>query len=307
MADQRIAAVFGATGLMGQKIVERLGKDGWEVRIFTRDVSKSRLLFGDSAKIYHWNYDEEGWKKELENTDAVLNFSGAPIFKKWKGDYKKQIVDSRIKATRQISDAICGADNPPKVFINGSASGFYGYDGWNDDEISEASPSGKDFWGLFVSGWEEAATSAEKCGTRVVNIRTSVVLDRESGALPQLVSVFNKGIGGPIRPGDQWFPWIHIDDEIGMIFHALNGENIAGPLNASAPEVPRMRQFSSTLGEVLGKPSRIPIPITILRLMMGEVSLILANGKRVIPRRAEDLGYQFKFPHLEGALTDLLK
>lgn len=307
MSDQKTAAVFGATGLMGQKIVSRLGDEGWKIRIFARDVQKSRDLFHDSAEHYLWNYEEENWKGHVDGADAVLNFSGAPIFRKWKGDYKRQIVDSRIKATRQISDAICRSKNPPSVFVNGSASGYYGYDGWNDEEISESTPAGKDFWGLFVSGWEEAATEAEKCGTRVVNIRTSVVLDRDSGALPQLVSVFNRGIGGPIRPGNQWFPWIHIDDEIGMIFYALNGANVSGPINASAPEIPRMRQFANTLGEVLGKRSSIPIPITILRFIMGEVSGILANGKKVVPRKAEDLGYRFQYPHLEGALRNLLK
>lgn len=306
MTDQKTAAVFGATGLMGQKIVRKLGNAGWKTRTFTRNPARSRELFGDSVEHYSWNYEEESWKDRIEGTDAVLNFSGAPIFRKWKGDYKREIVDSRITATRQISDAICKSEKPPSVFINGSASGYYGYDNWNDDEISEASPAGKDFWGLFVSGWEEAAMAAGKCGTRVVNIRTSVVLDRDSGALPQLVGVFRKGIGGPIRPGDQWFPWIHIDDEIGLIFHALNGGDITGPLNASAPEVPRMREFAETLGTVLGKPSRIPIPITILRLMMGEVSGILANGKRVVPARAKEIGYQFRFPILKDALKDLL-
>lgn len=306
MSEQKTAAVFGATGLIGQQLVRRLLKEGWKVRVFARDSAKSRQIMGEVEEHHDWDYNRDDWKVYLNNTDAVFNFSGAPIFQKWRGDYKRQIVDSRVKATRQISDAICKAENGPGVFINGSASGIYGYDSWNDSEITEESGAGKDFWGQFVSTWESAAEEAGKCGTRVVNIRTSVVLSSDSGALPQLVSVFNKGIGGPIRPGDQWFPWIHIEDEVGMAMFALENEKVVGPMNASAPEVPRMRDFAKTLGQVLKKPSRIPIPLTILKLMMGEVANVLANGKRVVPSRASELGYQFRFHELEPALSNLM-
>lgn len=307
MSDQKTAVVFGATGLIGQRITVRLLGDGWKVKALVRNVPKSRQIFGDRVEHIEWNYEKDDWKSAVEGTEAVINFSGAPIFQKWKGDYKRRIVDSRVKATRQISDAICRSKSHPGVFVNGSASGFYGYDGWDDSVVNENIPAGSDFWGNFVSSWEKAAMEAEECGTRVVNIRTSVVLDGASGALPQLVSVFNKGIGGPIRPGDQWFPWIHIDDEVEMVFFALKDERVSGALNASVPDVPRMREFARTLGEVLGKPSRIPVPITILRLMMGEVANILANGKKVVPQRAMDLGYKFTYPDLEGALKNLLK
>lgn len=307
MTVQKTAAVFGATGLIGQKIVRRLLDSGWIVRVFAREPDKSRALLTEVEEHYSWDYEKDDWKTHLAGTDAVINFSGAPIFKKWKGDYKRRLVDSRVKATRKISQAICDADRPPSVFINGSAAGIYGYDSFDDKDVNEDDQPGTDFWGELVTAWEKAANEAEKCGTRVVNIRTSVVLSMDSGALPQLVSVFNKGIGGPIRPGDQWFPWIHIEDEVGLIMFALNKEEISGPINACAPEVPNMKEFARTLGHALGKPSRIPIPITILRLMMGEVSNVLANGKKVVPARALELGYEFHHPKLEEALTSLVQ
>ncbi len=143
-------------------------------------------------------------------------------------------------------------------------------------------------------------------GVRVVLIRTSVVLTMKGGALPQLASVFRKGIGGPISPGNQWFPWIHEDDEVGLVLFALENDNVSGPLNASDPQVPTMNEFAATLGEVMHKGSRIRIPITVIRLMMGEVSNVLAKGKKVVPRRAMELGYRFRYTDLKAALADLM-
>ncbi len=307
MTNGKTAAVFGATGLIGKNVVEKLLAAGWTVRAFTRDTLKSKQAFGDAVEHFQWNFNSDDWKSHVDGTDVVLNFSGAPLFQKWKGDYRREILDSRIKATRQISDAICKANNKPHVFVNGSAEGYYGHDSWDDTKMTEDHDAGKDFFGELVKAWEDAAGEAEKCGTRVVNIRTGVVLSTDSGALPQLVSVFKKGIGGPIKPGDQWMPWIHIEDEVGIIMFALKNENVKGPVNAASPNDVRMKEFTDELGKTLGKPSRIPIPQTLIKLMMGEVSKLLINGNRVIPEKATKLGYQFKYPELAPALENLLK
>lgn len=307
MGNGRTAAIFGATGQIGQAVIQKLTGEGWNIRVFARDTAKSSQLFPGVKEQYQWDYRKDDWQKHLDGTDVVFNFSGAPIFQKWKGDYKREIVESRVLATARIADAICKAENRPNVFINGSAAGIYGYNTWNDDTVTEDYPTGKDFWGKFVSDWEKSALNAEECGTRVINIRTTVVLDKETGALPQLMNAFNKGIGGPIRPGSQWFPWIHVEDEVGIMLYAMNIETVSGPINASAPDVPRMREFAESLGKAMGKPSRIPIPVTILRLLMGEVSKILANGRKVVPKKAEEIGYQFKYPELDKALESLLK
>lgn len=307
MNNGRTAAVFGATGQIGKAVIQELSMNGWAIRIFARDTSKSASIFPDIKEQYQWDYNSDGWQEHVEGAEVVFNFSGAPIFQKWKGDYRREIVESRVKATARISEAICNAKAKPKVFVNGSAAGIYGYNTWNDDTVTEDYPVGKDFWGTFVGDWEKAALKAQECGTRVINIRTSVVLDKDNGALPQLMNAFKRGIGGPIRPGSQWFPWIHVEDEVGMILYAMGIDSVSGPMNASAPDVPRMRDFAESLGKAMGKPSRIPIPVTILRLMMGEVSKILANGRMVVPRKAEEIGYQFKYPKLDAALNDLLK
>ena len=304
--DSSVVSVFGATGLIGQNVVRMLHSEGYRIRIFARDLSKSRNLFPEISDHVLWNYANEGWKPSLVGTGAVINFSGAPIFRKWKGDYRKEIWNSRVEATRQIVDAISKLEQKPSILINGSAAGIYGYDSFDDSDVAESSPPGKDFWGDLVSAWEGEANKAENFGTRVVNIRTTVVLDRESGALPQLVSVFRKGIGGPISPGNQWFPWIHIEDEVGLVMFAMENDTVSGPINAGSPEVPRMEDFAHTLGEVMHKQSRVKIPLTVIRLMMGEVSNVLAKGKKVVPARALELGYRFKFVKLRDALEDLL-
>ena len=307
MDDKKLVAVFGATGLIGSATVKELIRSGYSVRIFARDLQKSRSLFGDVQDHIQWDYARDDWKTKLEGVYAVVNLAGTPIFQKWKGNYKSQIINSRVIATEQIVDAISGTKARPSVFVNGSAAGIYGYESWDDTEISEDSPAGSDFWGDLVTAWENSANAAIRHGVRVVNIRTSVVLSSDGGALPQLVSVFRKGIGGPIRPGNQWFPWIHIDDEVGMIIYAIENESVSGPLNASSPQVPRMKEFVNILGETLNKPTKVIIPITILRLMMGEVAEVLAKGKKVVPKRTLELGYKFKQEDLRKALENLLR
>lgn len=307
MSNGKTAAVFGATGLIGSNVTRKLTEAGWSIKVFTRDTLKSKQIFGDSVEHHKWSYDTEDWKDAVGGTDAVLNFNGAPLFQKWKGDYRQEVLDSRIKATRHISDAICKADSKPGVFINGSAEGYYGHDSWTDTKLTEDHEAGKDFFGEMVKSWEDSALEAEKCGTRVVNIRTGVILSTESGALPQLVTVFNRGIGGPIRPGNQWMPWIHVEDEVGIILFALDNADVKGPINAAAPNIVRMTEFTDELGKALGKPSRIPIPKTLIRLMMGQVSKLLINGIRVVPEKALKMGYQFKYPDLVPALENLLK
>ncbi len=299
-------SVFGATGLIGSSVIHELLEDGYSIRIFARDVEKSRRMFPEVKEHITWNYTRDDWKQKLEGSAVVMNFSGAPIFRKWKGNYRREIWDSRVEATRQIVDAISKCKNKPAILINGSAAGIYGYDSFDDREIDENTPAGKDFWGDLVTAWEREALAATHLGIRVVLIRTSVVLTMKDGALPQLVSVFRKGIGGPISPGNQWFPWIHVDDEVGLITFALENDSVSGPLNASDPQVPTMNEFAATLGEVMHKGSRVRIPITVIRLMMGEVANVLARGKKVVPRRAVELGYRFRFTDLRAALMNLM-
>lgn len=307
MGDQNKAVVFGSSGLIGSAVCKELIKRGYSVTAVGRDREKVRQKVPGASEYYGFTGKGGDLEKIINGSTAVFNFSGAPIFKKWKGNYKTEIYESRVDYTSAIAEAIKKCQVPPELFVNGSAAGIYGYDKWDDREITEDEPAAEDFWGVLVKEWEEAAEKAKSDKVRVVNIRTSVVLDSSEGALEQLVKVFNRGLGGPIKPGTQWFPWIHLDDEVGLALFPLEKKDISGPINASSPQVPRMNEFSAILGRVLNKPSRIKVPVTIIRMMFGEVSDLLIKGKKVIPAKAEKYGYPFLFPDLEGALENLLK
>ena len=306
MEESGKVAVFGSSGLIGSSISLKLIELGYSVIAVGRKEENVRSRVPNAWKYVEFDHRNGNCSEIIDGTKAVFNFSGAPIFKKWKGDYKSEIYNSRVNLTSSISDAIKSVRNPPSLFVNGTASGIYGYDHWDDRDITEDDPAADDFWGVLVRDWEKAANSCQSDSTRVVNIRTSVVLDSTEGALEQLVKVFNRGLGGPIKPGNQWFPWIHLDDEVGISIFPLMNNGITGPINAASPNVPRMKEFAETLGKVLNKPSRIKVPITIIRLMFGDVADLLINGKKVVPRNAIAMGYTFNFPDLEGALRNLL-
>lgn len=300
--------VLGATGCIGKAVVSGLKNAGYSIIIGSRDPEKARSAFQDASSFVEFNYKKKtDMSQSMEGVYAVVNLTGAQVFQRWTEEYKKEIVASRVESTKIIVDAMRDCETKPSVLVNGSAAGIYGYERVTDDFMTEDSKAGNDFWGDLVSKWEAEAMKAVDLGIRVVTIRTSVVLSPDCGALPQLVSIFKKGIGGSIRPGTQWFPWIHIDDEVSIIVNAVRDSSYTGPINASAPDVPRMRVFAHTLGNVLGKSSRFPIPVFILRLVIGESANVLGKGTRVIPEKAQKLGFVFRYPDLGPALENLLK
>ena len=305
MENQKKAVLFGASGLIGKNIGRKLKQEGYVVIAAGRDTQKIKQRFPMADDYQQIAGDQGSFEKIIRGSEAVFNFSGAPVFVKWKGDYRNEIYDSRVKLTSMIAQSISKLDEPPRVFVNGTASGIYGYDSFDDRDIAEDEKPAGDFWGNLVKDWETSANLAQSSRTRVVNLRTSVVLDSKEGALPQLVKVFRRGLGGPIKPGTQWFPWIHIEDEVNLALFCADNEKISGGVNASSPKVPRMNEFAATLGRVLDKPSRIKVPKTIIRMIFGEVSELLTNGKKVVPLKAENSGFQFRFPDLYEALKDL--
>ena len=300
--------VLGATGCIGRAVVSGLKNAGYGIIIGSRDPEKARTAFPDVSSFIEFDYKKKtDLQQAMDGVYAVVNLTGAQIFQKWTDEYRKEIVESRVESTRIIVDSMIRCKTRPSVLVNGSAAGIYGYERVTDDPMTEDSKPGKDLWGDLVSKWEAEAMKAKDQGIRVVTIRTSVVLSPDCGALPQLVGIFNKGIGGPIRPGTQWFPWIHIDDEVSLIVNAVRDSSYSGPFNASAPDVPRMKDFAHTLGKVLGKGSRFPIPVFVIRLVMGESANVLGKGTRVIPEKAQKIGFVFRYPNLEPALENLLK
>ncbi|MFN3374800.1 MAG: TIGR01777 family oxidoreductase, partial [Chloroflexus sp.] len=254
---------------------------------------------------------EQGpWFAAINGAWGVVHLAGAPISsgllgKRWTPEYKAEILNSRVIGTRGIVNAMAAAQQRPAVFVCASAVGYYGFYR-NNTPLDERAPAGRDFLAQVCVAWEAEAAKAEALGVRTVMLRTGLVLDPDSGALPQLMLPFKLLTGGPILPGTQVYPWIHPADEVGLIRFALENERVRGPLNAAAPNALANRDFAAVLGKVLGSPSWLPVPEFSLRLALGEMADLVVNGQNAVPRKALDLGYQFRFPTLEPALRDLL-
>jgi hypothetical protein len=307
MSNTRRVIVTGATGLIGKRLCEQLIATGYQIVVFSRSPEQARQSLPGAAEYVAWTPSEHGaWAGAIDGAYGVIHLAGAPILgKRWSEAYKAEIRNSRIVGTRGLVNAIRAAQNKPQVFVSGSAVGYYG--GRDDTKLDENAAPGNDFLAQTCIEWEREAAQAQQLGVRTVIVRTGIVLDPGEGALPQMALPFRFYAGGPILPGTQWFPWIHIEDEVGLLLFALENERVHGPLNASAPEPQTNRDFTKTLGKVMGKPAWAPVPGFGLRILMGEVAGMLTEGQRVIPKKAQDLGYQFKYPTSEQALRQLLQ
>jgi uncharacterized protein (TIGR01777 family) len=290
-------AVAGANGLIGSNLVRALRARGDEVVPLVRNPRNPGEV--------RWDPQAGGeWTRALDGADGVVNLAGANVGgKRWSEDYKKEIRESRLQATRALVEAMRAATRRPRVFVSASAVGFYG--GRGDEEVTESTPSGIDFLAEVCKAWEDEAARAEQLGVRTVLLRTGVVLDRNDGALKKMVPPFKAFVGGPIGSGRQWVPWIHIADEVGLILWALDG-TVRGPVDATAPNPARMQDFARALGRALGRPSLLPVPAFALRLAMGEMAEVLLEGQRALPRKALEGGYRFQFDDLDAALHDVL-
>jgi uncharacterized protein (TIGR01777 family) len=302
--------VMGGTGLIGSSLVERLSERGDRVVLMTRRPAMARERWGERCTIVDGDPMKAGrWMEAVKGCDAVINLVGESIFaRRWNDEFKKLLRDSRVLSTQNVVRALMQSPKTPagspKVLVNGSAIGYYGPCG--DEELTEESLAGGDMLAQLAIEWEQAASLAETAGIRVTRIRTGVVLDKDGGALPQMLTPFKLGLGGPIGSGKHWFSWIHIDDEVGIILLALDHRGAIGAINATAQHTVTNKEFSKALGRALHRPAIFPVPPFMLRLRFGEVADILTTGQRVVPAKALALGYQFKFPEIDGALANLL-
>ena len=297
--------VTGATGLIGRSLCRRLLAQGHQVIGLSRKPPPDKEA-SDSVKWLTWRMDGDPVPAAaLEGSDAVVHLAGESIASgRWNAAHKRAIKKSRIEGTRDLVAEIGACSDGPQVLISGSAIGVYGDRG--DEELDESSPAGQGFLAETCLAWEGEATRAA-ADLRIVVLRTGVVLSREGGALAQMLPPFRLGLGGPLGSGSQWMSWIHIEDEIGLIQLALEDSSLAGVLNGTAPQPATNRVFTKTLGRVLRRPAFLPVPALVLKILLGEMAqALLLEGQRVLPGRALDLGYQFRFPTLEEALTDLL-
>ena len=297
--------ITGGSGLIGRALIANLTRDGNEVIILSRRPERIiGLPAGVSAKWWD-GHTTEGWRSLVDGVDAIINLAGESISSgRWTKQRKRRILESRLNAGRAIVQAVEAAPRKPRVVIQASGVGYYGPCG--DEEITEETPSGHDFLAQVAVEWEASTAPLETLGVRQVVIRTGVVLSTAGGALPRMLLPFRLFAGGRLGSGRQWFPWIHIADEVGAIRFLIENETASGPFNLTAPTPLSNAEFSHLLGERLRRPVLMPTPGFALRLIFGEMATILLDGQRVIPRHLLQLGFTFQFLEAGSALRDLL-
>jgi uncharacterized protein (TIGR01777 family) len=290
--------VTGASGRIGSLLVERLRERGDEVTILSRGGGDGTLRWDPAAR--------PAPSDALRGRDAVVHLAGEDVAQRWTAAAKQRIRESRELGTRNLVAGLRGVpdDVRPHVLVSASASGYYGPRG--DDRVTEADGPGQDFLAEVCVAWEAEARAAEALGMRVVRIRTGVVLDKDGGALAKMLPPFRLGVGGPVAGGRQWMPWIHRDDEVGILLAALDGKAWSGPVNACAPNPATNRDFSKALGRALHRPAVAPVPAAAIKLLYGEMAQIVITGVRMVPKRATELGYAFAHPELDEALASAL-
>jgi len=297
--------VSGASGFIGSVLCDSLLVRGDTVAGLTRDPMRARRT-NPGVEWHAWEPTlERPPAAAFEGVDAVVNLLGEKIDQRWTEEAKRRIMESRRTGTHNLVGAIAGLERKPKVLVNQSAIGFYGDRGAS--LVDESSEGGEGFDAEVVREWEKAAREVEATGVRLVIVRTGHVLDAKDGFLAALLRPFKLGLGGPLAGGAQYVSWIHVDDEVGLIEWAIANENVDGVVNATAPNPVTNRAFSKALGKALGRPAVLPVPGVTLDLMYGkEFGAVLRGGQRVMPRRALDLGYEFKFTDVDETLRDLL-
>jgi uncharacterized protein len=297
--------VTGASGFIGSALCDALLARGDSVIGLSRDPQRARGT--NPSVVWHaWEPTlERPSAAAFENVDGVVNLEGEKINQRWSEGAKRRIIESRRTGTRNLIGAIAGLDRKPKVLVNQSAIGFYGNRG--DAMVDESAESGEGYDAEVVREWEAAAREAENVGVRLVIVRTGHVLDPRGGLLAELLTPFKLGVGGPIAGGRQYMSWIHIDDEVGILLWALDNEKVSGTINSTAPNPVSNREFSQAIGRALHRPASVPVPGFVLDLKFGsEFGRVLRGGQRVMPRRALDLGYQFRYSDIDSALQNLL-
>jgi uncharacterized protein (TIGR01777 family) len=297
--------VTGATGLIGRRLSELLVDEGNQVVAFSRRPENAKLTSG--IKVYRWQ-PEEGTPPDeaMDGVDALVHLAGESVASaRWTDRQKRRIRDSRVLSTRHLVDAIASVTHRPKVLVTASAANFYGINR-GDEQLAETSEAGTGFLADVCQAWEKEAIRARDFGLRVAQVRTGVVLSAEGGALKEMLLPFKLGVGGRLGSGRQWFPWIHIDDIIGIFRHALISSSINGPIIGVAPGIVNNQEFTHTLAGVLHRPDFFPVPNLALRILLGEMSELLIGCLRLRPQVALDTGYRFRFERLGPALEDLL-
>lgn len=298
--------ITGATGSIGKRLVQELTARGDEVIIFTRDIKRAEDKLPNVGRFVKWDYHKpEAWKDHLNGVDTVLHLAGANLSgRRWNEKYKKIAYDSRVLSTKNLVEAIKFVEQKPKAFICANAVGIYG--NRYDEVLDENSLTGNDFLANLCKDWEIESESLGELNVRRVSVRTSPVLVKGEGLLKQLYLPFKLFVGGPLAGGRQWFPWIHIDDIVGIYLHLIDNESINGPVNVASPNIVRMKEFAKIFGSVMKRPSMFPIPKFAMKVIAGELADYAVMSQRTSVEKIVQTGYKFKFENLEEALRDLI-
>ena len=303
--------VAGGSGFLGRPLSEMWAEEGHDVRVLTRSLppGESRHEPGTGmpgVTRVGWNANGESgpWAAAIDGADAVVNLAGESVADgRWSPQRKARIRDSRILSTRSLAAAVRSVANPPAVFISSSGVGYYGADG--SEPKTESSPAGKDFLAQLCEDWEAEACKAAPPGTRVAIIRTGNVLERSGGALPKMITPFRLFAGGRLGSGRQYMSWIHRLDWIEMVRWIVTTPEASGPINVTAPCPVTNREFARALGRALRRPALLPAPAFALKLVLGEFAHYVLTGQRVLPARAQALGYHFRYPELDIAFRGI--
>ncbi len=296
--------ITGGTGFVGTQLTSRLIQEGHEVTILTRSLKREK---GTSPGVSYLEGDptKKGpWQEAIQNHDAVINLAGASIFSKWTEEHKRAIRESRVNTTRNIVEGIPSHPDRPFTLFSTSAVGYYGFCG--DEELTEESPQGSDFLARIAVEWEGEALKAREKGARVVITRFGIVLGEKGGALGQMIPLFKRYIGGPIGSGKQWFSWIHIKDLTEAFVFLIKHPEISGPVNLCSPNPVRNRDLARALGKALHRPSFMPAPGFMIKLVLGEFGSVILEGQRVIPKKLLEKGFLFRYADIDQALQSIV-
>lgn len=293
----------GGTGFVGTFLAKKFTSEGHNVTILTQSSGDSALKL-NGLNYLDGNPTVKGiWQDAVKEHDVIINLAGASIFSRWTPEQKKILRESRIETTRNVVDAL-PADACRITFFSTSAVGYYGFH--QDEELTENAAAGNDFLARLAYDWEQEALRAKEKGARTIMTRFGIVLGKNGGALGQMIPLFKFFLGGPLGSGRQWFSWVHMQDLAEAFGFLLQHPEITGAVNLCSPQPVRNADLGKAIGKVLHRPSFMPAPGFMIKLILGEFGSVLLEGQRVIPRRLLDAGFKFKHPDIEEALKAII-
>ncbi len=295
--------ITGGSGFVGTQLSNFLLRGGHRVTAVGRSADQRRISHVNYKYVSADTTRSGKWQTEFDDADAVVNLAGATIFKRWTSSHKKEIYDSRILTTRNVVSAL--PQDKSITLCSASGAGYYGNRG--DDLLKEDEIPGDDFLAGVSVDWEKEALKAGDRGARVAVMRFGVILGKNGGAMAKMIPAFKFFVGGSMGSGNQWFPWMHLDDLTAAIQFILEDDRLEGPVNFCAPNPTRYRDMARTLGEVLNRPAVMPAPAFMIRLVMGEFGNVLLASQRTIPDKLLHHGFSFKYPDIKDAIRAVVE